>query len=79
MKFIVKGLDEKFKVEKFDVEIPINAGIDDSYINSDSIDQLIEDVKLAVGLDKRVELVNQYGGVPMSADEILDAVEKMTR
>jgi 2-oxoglutarate ferredoxin oxidoreductase subunit alpha len=44
-----------------------------------SYGQLIEDVKLAVGLDKRVDLVNQYGGVPMSADEILDAVKKMTK
>jgi len=41
--------------------------------------QFIEDVRLAVGLDKRVELVNQYGGVPLSAEEILDAIEKMVK
>ena len=42
-----------------------------------STGQLIEDVKLSVGLDKRVELVNQYGGVPLPADEILEAIKKM--
>lgn len=44
-----------------------------------SCGQLIEDVKLAMGPDKRVELVNQYGGVPLFAEEILDAVEKMIK
>jgi len=44
-----------------------------------SFGQLIEDVKLAVGRDKRVELVYQYGGVPLSAEEILEAVEKMAK
>lgn len=42
-----------------------------------STGQLIEDVKLSVGLDKRVELVNRYGGVPLPADEILEAIKKM--
>jgi hypothetical protein len=32
-----------------------------------------------VGLDKRVELVNQYGGVPLLAEEILEAIEKMIK
>lgn len=41
--------------------------------------QLIEDVRLAVGWNKRVELVNRYGGVPLPADEILEAIEKMAR
>ena len=44
-----------------------------------SLGQLIEDVRLAVGGDKRVELVNQYGGVPLSAEEILAAIAKMTK
>ncbi|MFC2003046.1 3-methyl-2-oxobutanoate dehydrogenase subunit VorB [Chloroflexota bacterium] len=44
-----------------------------------SFGQLIEDVKLSVGLDKRVELVNQYGGVPLSADEILEAIKRMVK
>jgi len=41
-----------------------------------SCGQLIEDVKLAVGSERRVELVNQYGGVPLLAEEILEAIEK---
>ena len=44
-----------------------------------SLGQLIEDVRLAVGGDKRVELVNQYGGVPLSVEEILAAIAKMTK
>ncbi len=44
-----------------------------------SFGQLIEDVKLAAGVDRRVELVNQYGGVPLSAEEILETIEKMIR
>ncbi len=44
-----------------------------------SCGQLIEDVKLAVGSDERVELVNQYGGVPLYAEKILEAIEKMTK
>ena len=44
-----------------------------------SFGQLIEDVKIAVGLDKRVELVNQYGGVSLSAEEILEAIVKMAK
>ncbi len=41
--------------------------------------QLIEDVRLAVGRNNRVELVNRYGGVPLPAEEILEAVEKMAK
>ena len=41
--------------------------------------QFIEDVKLVVGLDKRVELVNQYGGVTLFAEDILEAIEKMIK
>jgi hypothetical protein len=44
-----------------------------------SFGQLIEDVKLAVGRDKRVELVNQYGGLPLPAEEIMEAIEKMAK
>ena len=50
----------------------------DSFLVAElSLGQFIEDVKLAVGLDKRVELVNEYGGVPLAADKILEALRKM--
>lgn len=42
-----------------------------------SFGQLIDDVRLAVGQDKRVTLVNRYGGVPLHADEILAAIKEM--
>ncbi len=51
--------------------------VDNFLVAELSTGQLIEDVKLAVGLDRRVELVNQYGGVPLPADEILEAIRKM--
>jgi len=42
-----------------------------------SLGQLIEDVRLAVGLDSRVELVNRFDGLPLSAEEMLETIEKM--
>lgn len=53
--------------------------VNDFLVAELSFGQLIEDVQLAVGRDKRVELVNQYGGVPLSAEEILEAIEKMAK
>jgi 2-oxoglutarate/2-oxoacid ferredoxin oxidoreductase subunit alpha len=53
--------------------------IDKFLVAEMSFGQFIEDVKLAVGCEKRVELVNQYGGVPLSSDEILAAIEKMAK
>ena len=41
--------------------------------------QFIEDVKLAVNPGKRVELVNQYGGVTLFAEEILEAIQEMIK
>jgi 2-oxoglutarate ferredoxin oxidoreductase subunit alpha len=41
--------------------------------------QLIEDVRLAVGRNNRVELVNRCGGIPLPAEEILEAIEKMSK
>ena len=41
--------------------------------------QLIEDVKLAVGRDKRIELVNKFGGVSLSAEEIFEAIVKLVK
>ena len=41
--------------------------------------QMIEDVKLAAGCNVRVELVNKCGGLPLPAEEILAAVEKMAK
>jgi pyruvate/2-oxoacid:ferredoxin oxidoreductase alpha subunit len=41
--------------------------------------QMIEDVKLAVGKTVRVELVNTYGGVPLPAEQILQAVRKLAK
>ena len=40
--------------------------------------QLIEDIRLAVGRNSRVELVSRCGGLPLPAESILEAVEKMT-
>jgi len=51
--------------------------VDNFLVAELSTGQLIEDVKLSVGLDKRVELVNQFGGVPLPADEILEAIKKI--
>jgi len=50
--------------------------VDNFLVAELSFGQFIEDVKLAVGLDKRVELVYQYGGVPLTADEILEGLMK---
>jgi 2-oxoglutarate ferredoxin oxidoreductase subunit alpha len=44
-----------------------------------SLGQLMEDVRLSLGADAQVELVNQFAGVPISADEILEAIEKITK
>ena len=44
-----------------------------------SFGQLIEDVRLSVRADTQVELVNQFGGVPISPDEILEAIEKIMK
>ena len=53
--------------------------VNDFLVAELSFGQLIEDVKLAVGRDKRVELVNQYGGLPLPAEEIMEAIEKMAK
>jgi 2-oxoglutarate ferredoxin oxidoreductase subunit alpha len=44
-----------------------------------SFGQLIEDVRLSLGTDAQVELANQFGGVPISADEILEAIERIVK
>ncbi len=44
-----------------------------------SLGQLIEDVRLSVGSEVPVALVNQFAGVPISADEVLEAVEKIMK
>lgn len=44
-----------------------------------SFGQFIEDVKLSVGLDKQVELVNRYGGVPIATEDILETVDRMIK
>jgi 2-oxoglutarate ferredoxin oxidoreductase subunit alpha len=41
--------------------------------------QLIEDVKLAVGSDKNVQLVGRYGGVPLPVEDVLEAIRAMTQ
>lgn len=53
--------------------------VNDFLVAELSSGQLIEDVRLAVGPAKRVELVNRYGGVPLTAEEILEAIESMTK
>ncbi|MBI2869987.1 MAG: 3-methyl-2-oxobutanoate dehydrogenase subunit VorB [Chloroflexi bacterium] len=42
-----------------------------------SLGQLIEDVRLAVGPERKVALVNRYGGVPLTGDDILDTLTRM--
>jgi len=44
-----------------------------------SFGQFIEDVQLAVGLGKRVELVSRYGGVPISTEDILETITGMVK
>ncbi|HEY51369.1 MAG TPA: 3-methyl-2-oxobutanoate dehydrogenase subunit VorB [Dehalococcoidia bacterium] len=44
-----------------------------------SFGQLIEDVRLSLGTGAQVELANQFGGVPISADEILEAIERIMK
>ena len=44
-----------------------------------SLGQLIEDVRLSVNTDSQVELVNQFSGVPISSDEILEAIERIMK
>ena len=51
--------------------------VDDFLVAELSFGQMIEDVKLAVGRDKNVGLVNQYGGVPLPFDMILEAIKKV--
>jgi 2-oxoglutarate/2-oxoacid ferredoxin oxidoreductase subunit alpha len=53
--------------------------VDDFLVAELSFGQLIEDVKLTVGCDKRVELVNQVGGVPLPTEDILEAIRKMAK
>jgi 2-oxoglutarate/2-oxoacid ferredoxin oxidoreductase subunit alpha len=55
------------------------ATVDDFLVAELSAGQLIEDVKLSVGSEKRVTLVNRYGGVPLPAEDILEAVRKLAR
>lgn len=37
--------------------------------------QMLEDVRMAVGNENEVKLVNSYGGVPLSADAIFEAID----
>ncbi len=39
--------------------------------------QLLEDVRIAAGNVNRIKLVNSYGGVPLAADAIFDAVDTL--
>jgi len=63
-------------------EIPLAevAGKTESFLVAEmSAGQLIEDVKLAVGREKNVSLVNRYGGVPLTSDDILEAIRKLAK
>lgn len=53
--------------------------VDNFLVAELSFGQLIEDVKLAVGRDKRVELVNRYGGVPLPAENILEGIRNLAK
>jgi pyruvate/2-oxoacid:ferredoxin oxidoreductase alpha subunit len=37
--------------------------------------QMIEDVRIAVGNQNEIKLVNSYGGVPLEADPIFEAID----
>jgi len=56
----------------------LSGRIDKFLVAEMSFGQLIEDVKLGVGLDKGVELVSRYGGVSITADDILETLNRMT-
>lgn len=52
----------------------------DSFLVAElSFHQLLEDVRCAVGPDKRVEPVYRMAGVRLSAEEIFEAVQRMAR
>jgi len=53
--------------------------VNDFLVAELSCGQMIDDVKLAVGRDKNVALVNRYGGVPLPSDMILSAIKKMIK
>jgi 2-oxoglutarate ferredoxin oxidoreductase subunit alpha len=53
--------------------------VDDFLVAELSSGQLIEDVRLAVGIDRPISLVNRYGGVPLTADDILEAIRKIIK
>ena len=56
------------------------AGGTESFLVAElSFGQLIEDVRLAVGSEKRVELVSAGGGVPLTAEEILEKIMQMAK
>jgi 2-oxoglutarate ferredoxin oxidoreductase subunit alpha len=42
-----------------------------------STGQMIEDVRLAVGQNCRIDLVNRYGGVPLPSEEILEGLRSI--
>jgi len=39
--------------------------------------QMMEDVRIAVGNQNEIKLVNTYGGVPLTADQIFEAIDLM--
>ncbi|HAV10740.1 MAG TPA: 3-methyl-2-oxobutanoate dehydrogenase subunit beta [Dehalococcoidia bacterium] len=41
-----------------------------------SAGQLIEDVRIAAGTEMKIDLVARYGGAPMTAEDIIEAIEK---
>ncbi|MEE8318222.1 MAG: 3-methyl-2-oxobutanoate dehydrogenase subunit VorB [Dehalococcoidales bacterium] len=53
--------------------------VDDFLVAELSSGQLIEDVRLAIGGDRPMSLVNRYGGVPLTADDILEAIRKIIK
>jgi len=53
--------------------------VDEFLVAELSMGQLVEDVRLAVGSERRVSLVNRYGGMPLSAEDILKAIHGLIK
>ena len=53
--------------------------VDNFLVAELSFGQLIEDVRAAVGHDKKVDLVNRLGGIALSAEDIFEAIKKMVK
>lgn len=60
----------------YDILRKLAKRIDKFIVAELSAGQLIEDVRIAAGTEKKIDLVARYGGVPMTAEDIVEAIEE---